>query len=156
MPDGGLAKLKRVVIRHIPEASAQRLALEKGDVDVAENLTPDQVTAIASNKDIKVTTVPQALLYYIGQAKWTSPITNKLLAEVGYSTDILHYSSLLERIRELHIVLLELLLIEEPDVDERTRGLATSLGNSIDKLQEMVDAEPGERRRVSRRSGRRR
>ncbi|MDB5561829.1 MAG: Dipeptide transporter [Hyphomicrobiales bacterium] len=63
---GGLAKLKRVFIRHVPEASAQRLALEKGDVDIAENLTPDQVTAIGSNKDVKVTTVPQALLYYIG------------------------------------------------------------------------------------------
>lgn len=63
---GGPAKLKRVFIRHIPEASAQRLALEKGDVDIAENLTPDQVTAIGDNKDIKVTTVPQALLYYIG------------------------------------------------------------------------------------------
>ena len=35
--------LKRVVIRHIPEASAQRLALEKGDVDIAQNLTPDQI-----------------------------------------------------------------------------------------------------------------
>ena len=42
---GGAAKLKRVVIRHVPEASAQRLALEKGDVDIADNLTPDQVTA---------------------------------------------------------------------------------------------------------------
>lgn len=63
---GGQAKLKRVVIRHIPEASAQRLALEKGDVDVADNLTPDQVTAIAGNKDVKITTIPQALLYYVG------------------------------------------------------------------------------------------
>jgi peptide/nickel transport system substrate-binding protein len=63
---GGLASLKRVIIRHIPEASAQRLALEKGDVDVADNLTPDQVTAVAGNADIKVTTIPQALLYYIG------------------------------------------------------------------------------------------
>ena len=63
---GGVAKLNRIVIRHIPEASAQRLALEKGDVDIAENLTPDQVTAIAANKDLKVATVPQALLYYIG------------------------------------------------------------------------------------------
>ncbi|HZP21742.1 MAG TPA: ABC transporter substrate-binding protein [Bauldia sp.] len=63
---GGPAKLKRVVIRHIKEASAQRLALEKGDVDIADNLTPDQVAAIAGNKDVKVTTVPQALLYYIG------------------------------------------------------------------------------------------
>ncbi len=63
---GGLAKLARVVIRHVPEASAQRLLLEKGDVDVAENLTPDQVTAVAGNKDIAITTVPQTLLYYIG------------------------------------------------------------------------------------------
>ncbi len=63
---GGAAKLKRVVIRHIAEASAQRLGLEKGDIDIAENLTPDQITAIAGNKDIKVTTIPQALLYYIG------------------------------------------------------------------------------------------
>ncbi len=63
---GGVAKLNRVVIRHIPDASAQRLALEKGDVDIADNLTPDQITAIAGNKDVKVTTVPQALLYYVG------------------------------------------------------------------------------------------
>ena len=63
---GGVAKLKRVVIRHVPEASAQRLLLEKGDVDIADNLTPDQVTAIGNNKDVKVTAVPQALLYYIG------------------------------------------------------------------------------------------
>ena len=62
---GGAAKLKRVVLRHIPDASAQRLALEKGDVDIADNLTPDQITAIAGNADIKVSTIPQALLYYV-------------------------------------------------------------------------------------------
>jgi peptide/nickel transport system substrate-binding protein len=63
---GGVASLRRVVIQHIPEASAQRLALEKGDVDIAQNLTPDQITAVAGNADIKVTVIPQALLYYIG------------------------------------------------------------------------------------------
>lgn len=63
---GGAPKLNRVVIRHVPEASAQRLLLEKGDVDIADNLTPDQITAIGSNADIKVTTIPQALLYYVG------------------------------------------------------------------------------------------
>ena len=30
-------------------------------------------------------------LYYIAQAKWTSPITSRLLLETGYSGDILHY-----------------------------------------------------------------
>ncbi|MHB1104172.1 MAG: ABC transporter substrate-binding protein [Devosia sp.] len=63
---GGPAKLARVVIRHVPEASAQRLLLEKGDVDIARNLTPDQITSIQGNADIKVTSIPEALLYYIG------------------------------------------------------------------------------------------
>ena len=38
-------QMKRVIIRHVPEASAQRLQLEKGDIDVARNLTPDQLKA---------------------------------------------------------------------------------------------------------------
>src|SRR5262245_9754275 len=33
----------------------------------------------------------EPVLYYIAQAKWTSPITSRLLLEVGYSGDILHY-----------------------------------------------------------------
>jgi peptide/nickel transport system substrate-binding protein len=63
---GGAPKLSRVVLQHIPDASAQRLALEKGDIDIADNLTPDQVTALGDNKDIKVSTVPQATLLYVG------------------------------------------------------------------------------------------
>src|SRR3569623_2333134 len=61
----GTAKLKRVVIRHMKEASAQRLALEKGDIDIADNLTPDQIAAVSGNKDVKITTLPQALHYYM-------------------------------------------------------------------------------------------
>jgi hypothetical protein len=38
----------------------------------------------------------EPVLYYIGQAKWTSPITNRLLAEVGMSADILHYSDFVQ------------------------------------------------------------
>lgn len=61
---GGEAKLKRVVIRQMKEPAAQRLALEKGDIDIARDLTPDQVTGLEGNKDIAVSSVPQALLYY--------------------------------------------------------------------------------------------
>ena len=63
---GGEAKLKRVILRHIPEAAAQRLAIEKGDIDIARDLTPDQVAGLEGNKDVSISTVPQALLYYIG------------------------------------------------------------------------------------------
>ena len=62
---GGAPKLNRVVIRHVPEPAAQRLALEKGDVDIARNLTPDQASGLASNKDVVINSVPQALLYYV-------------------------------------------------------------------------------------------
>lgn len=63
---GGEAKLKRVVIRHVPEAAAQRLLIEKGDVDISRNLTPDQVAGLEGNKDVQITSVAEALLYYIG------------------------------------------------------------------------------------------
>ena len=57
--------MKRVVVRHVPEPAAQRLLLEKGDIDIARNLTPDQIKALAGNKDIKIEIVPQGrhLLY---------------------------------------------------------------------------------------------
>ena len=40
---GGAPPLKRVVIRHVPEPAAQRLLIEKGDADIARDLTPDQI-----------------------------------------------------------------------------------------------------------------
>src|SRR5205085_667469 len=63
---GGAPTMKRVVIRHVPEPAAQRLLIEKGDSDVALNLTGDQVTSLKGNKDVVITPSPQALLYYIG------------------------------------------------------------------------------------------
>ena len=63
---GGAAKLARVIVRHVPEPAAQRLLIEKGDVDIARDLTTDQINGIAGNKDIVVTTIPQATLHYIG------------------------------------------------------------------------------------------
>ncbi len=61
----GAPKVKRVVIRHVAEPSAQRLLLEKGDIDLARDLTTDQVQGIAGNKDIVVETFPKADLYYL-------------------------------------------------------------------------------------------
>jgi peptide/nickel transport system substrate-binding protein len=43
----GAPKVKRVVIRHVPEPAIQRLLLEKGDVDMARNLSADQIAGLA-------------------------------------------------------------------------------------------------------------
>jgi peptide/nickel transport system substrate-binding protein len=55
-----------VVVRHIPEAGTQRLLLEKGDIDIARDLTPDQLGPMAGNKDIKIESFPGANNYYLG------------------------------------------------------------------------------------------
>src|SRR5882724_9230426 len=46
--------LRRIIIRHVPESSAQRLLLEKGDIDVARLLNTDDLKALESNKDIHI------------------------------------------------------------------------------------------------------
>jgi peptide/nickel transport system substrate-binding protein len=62
----GLAKTRRVVIRHVPEPGSQRLLLEKGDIDIALSLQPDQLKPLAEDKNIKVESFPYSGTWYIG------------------------------------------------------------------------------------------
>ncbi|WP_448955545.1 ABC transporter substrate-binding protein [Labrys neptuniae] len=63
---GDKARLARVIYRHMKESSAQRLALEAGDIDVARNLAPNDLDAVAKSDKIALTSAPKATLYYIG------------------------------------------------------------------------------------------
>ena len=72
----GAPAMKRVIIRHVPEASAQRLLLEKGDVDVAEDLTADQLKGLAGKAGITVDTFPQSNLMYLA-SNMKHPILSK-------------------------------------------------------------------------------
>ena len=63
---GPKSKLARVIYRHVKEAATQRLMLEKGDADIARNLSPEDLAAMASNKEIKTTGTPKGTVYYIG------------------------------------------------------------------------------------------
>jgi peptide/nickel transport system substrate-binding protein len=62
---GEKSKMARVIYRHVKEAATQRLLLEKGDVDIARNLSPEDLAALASNKSIKTTSTPKGTVYYI-------------------------------------------------------------------------------------------
>ena len=44
--------MRRVVLRHVADPSAQLLLLQKGDVDIARDLGSDQLKSIAGNKDL--------------------------------------------------------------------------------------------------------
>ena len=52
--------LARVIYRHIKETASQRLLLEKGDIDVARNLNPEEIAAVSKNADIKIQSGPRA------------------------------------------------------------------------------------------------
>ena len=61
---GSKSRLSRVIYRHVKESATQRLLLEKGDVDIARNLTPQDLEALAKNKDIRITSMPKGSVYY--------------------------------------------------------------------------------------------
>jgi len=63
---GQQPKLKRVIYRHMRESSGQRLALQSGDIDIARNLEPGDVEAIAQMQDLKVTSALKNRFYYLG------------------------------------------------------------------------------------------
>ncbi|HVG49041.1 MAG TPA: ABC transporter substrate-binding protein, partial [Rubellimicrobium sp.] len=58
--------LARVIYRHIKETATQRLLLEKGDVDIARNLNPEELNALAKNPDVKIQNGPKGTVYYLG------------------------------------------------------------------------------------------
>jgi peptide/nickel transport system substrate-binding protein len=62
----GAPKFKRVVTRHIPERATQRLLLEKGDIDIARKLGPEDIAAVSSNPDIRIETAPKGAIWYLG------------------------------------------------------------------------------------------
>ncbi len=61
---GARAKPARVIYRHIKESATQRLLLEKGDADIARNLTPQDLDALAAHKDVKTTATPKGTVTY--------------------------------------------------------------------------------------------
>lgn len=58
-------KMRRVIIRHIPDPSAQLLQLTRGDLDIARNLGADQIRSLANNPAFRVQPSRKASLMYI-------------------------------------------------------------------------------------------
>ncbi len=61
----GAPAMRTAFIRHIGEPGVQRLLLERGDIDVARNLIPDQVAAIAGRGDVRLRFARKGALYYL-------------------------------------------------------------------------------------------
>ena len=57
--------MRRIVMRHVADPSAQLLLLQKGDVDIARELGSDQLKTIAGDKDLTIASAPQGTSMYI-------------------------------------------------------------------------------------------
>ncbi len=62
---GDKPALARAIYRHIPEAATQRLLLEKGDIDIARNLLPEELAALSTNTDVAIQSADKGTIFYI-------------------------------------------------------------------------------------------
>lgn len=55
----------RVIIINIPEAATQKIALEAGDIDLALDLSSDQMESLIANDDIEVTSFASVITHFV-------------------------------------------------------------------------------------------
>ncbi|HEX4332002.1 MAG TPA: ABC transporter substrate-binding protein [Usitatibacter sp.] len=69
--------MKRIVVRHVPEAGAQRLLLEKGDVDQAADIDPADFPALERDPNVRLDSRPSLAVSYMmfnmGDARFRNP-----------------------------------------------------------------------------------
>jgi peptide/nickel transport system substrate-binding protein len=78
---GGAPEMNSIVFRNIKEAGTQRVMLEKGDIDIARNLTPDQIVALQGKPDVQVGRYPQAAVHFVSLNQKTPGLQNPALWE---------------------------------------------------------------------------
>jgi len=61
----GKVNFNRVIVRHVAETSTQRLLVEKGDVDIARNISSDQIPALRENAELRVVERPRGEIMYL-------------------------------------------------------------------------------------------
>jgi peptide/nickel transport system substrate-binding protein len=85
---GTKAKLKRVIIRPIPDSTARLQALQSGEVDGINLLAPQDVPAVAGNSSLKVLSRPAFNIGYVGINQKIAPLNNlKVRQAVAHGLD---------------------------------------------------------------------
>ena len=84
----GTPALKKVVIRIIKDATARRLQLEKGDLDLVEDLPSDQLESLASVKDVAIVDEPGFFVTYLYLNNKSAPLDKvKVRQAISYAMD---------------------------------------------------------------------
>jgi peptide/nickel transport system substrate-binding protein len=87
---GGTPGYDRVLIRHMSESAAQLLALQRGDIDVAFNLIPEQIAALKDDPNVTVMQATSLDFIYMAVVEAPgNPALQKKAARqaIGYAID---------------------------------------------------------------------
>jgi peptide/nickel transport system substrate-binding protein len=68
--------LSGVLFKHVQEPTNQQFALEKGDIDIANDLGPEQISALQGKAGVVTTSADSLLLVYVGMNAQFKPLDN--------------------------------------------------------------------------------
>lgn len=95
---GEKPKLSAIIFRDVPESTTQRLLLEKGDVDVAWNLLPENIEELKTNKEIRIVSFPGHEVRYLAMNSGWGPFKDpRVRLAVKYAID---YDCLIREIKK--------------------------------------------------------
>lgn len=84
----GAPSLKTIIIKDLPEPTAQKLALEKGDIDVAWNLLPEMINDLRNKAGINIIETPTFSYHYAAMNCGYTPFSNvKVRQAVRWAID---------------------------------------------------------------------
>lgn len=78
---GEAPKLSSILFKHVPESANQQIQLEQGDVDIAQNLSPEQLAAIQGKEGLATTSGDSLLLFYVGMNATVAPLDKPQVRE---------------------------------------------------------------------------
>ena len=73
--------LSGVLFKHVPEPANQQFALEKGDIDIANDLGSEQIAALQGKAGVVTSSADSLLLVYVGMNALVKPLDNVKVRE---------------------------------------------------------------------------
>lgn len=94
----GAPAMKRIIVRHVPEPGAQRLLLEKNDIDYAKSVEASSLAAMVANPDLRFQFKPRLDSVYLALNQKDPVLTNpKVIEAFRYLID---YQGLSETVQK--------------------------------------------------------
>ncbi|MDO5337848.1 MAG: ABC transporter substrate-binding protein [Eubacteriales bacterium] len=78
---GGTPATKNLVMKVIPEAAQRTIALETGEIDLAYDILPNDISKIEENEDLTIYDAPSLTCYYISMNMNKEPFTDERVRE---------------------------------------------------------------------------